>query len=262
MAEFSSRKPFSSKKSNPLPKSRIIIGRKPLLEALNSGTSIDKIFIQKTAKGDELLEIQKLSKAHQIPISFVPQEKIDKFSKANHQGVMAIASQVSYHSLQNIIDVIHSNGETPFLLVLDGVTDTRNLGALARTAHCLGCHAIVLPKSNSAAVTDEAIKTSAGALEHINICREASIEQIMDSLHLNGIYTIATHLDGEDLTEMKLEKDIPIAIIMGSEDKGISRYVIKNSKKLIRIPQSNNFDSLNVSVAAGIILFEIFKIRK
>lgn len=252
--KFQHRKPSAP----PLDKARMLIGRKPIIEALESGRSIDKIFILKTAKGDDISLIKKQATAAQIPFSLVPQEKLDRFTKAQHQGLVAIASHIQYLTLQDSIDHIVSSGETPFLLVLDGITDTRNLGAMARTAHCMGCQAIVLPKSNSAAVTDEAIKTSAGALEHIMICREASIEQIMDTLHLNGIHTISTHLDGDNLLDIEIDAQAPMAVIMGSEDKGISKYVLKNSKNVVRIPQNNNFDSLNVSVATGIILYDIF----
>lgn len=247
-------------KRSQLPKRRLIIGRKPLLEALAQGNSIEKIFILKTATGPELNEIKTLAKDSNIAVSMVPMEKLNKFTRVNHQGVIAIAGLIPYFRLQEVIDQVVGQGLSPLFVVLDGVTDTRNLGAIARSAYCFGAQGIVLPSSNSAAITEESIKTSAGALEHIAICKETSIEQIMDILRLNGIQTWAMDIQGQPLHESQ-EADAPLALIMGAEGKGISPYVIKTADRLVRIPQSRQFDSLNVSVAAGVILYEVFKSR-
>lgn len=243
-----------------VPKTRIIIGRKPILEALYQGTTIEKLFILKTANGPELQEIMNLAKERNIAMSFVPIEKLNRFSTANHQGMIAIASLLPYFQLQEVIDQVVSRGDTPLFVVLDGVTDTRNLGAIARSAYCFGAQALVLPVSNAAAITEEAMKTSAGALEHLAICKEPSIEQIIDKLKLNGIQTWAMDLKGE-LLHQATGADLPMAVIMGAEGNGVSKYVIKTADQLIKIPQSQKFDSLNVSVAAGVVLYEIFKTR-
>lgn len=251
---------YSDNKRPTLPKARIIAGRKPMLEALQSGVAIDKIFVLKTAVGEDLYQIKKLATDQNIAVSYVPGEKLDRLTKVNHQGVVAIAALIQYHELQNAIDHVVSKGEVPLFVVLDGVTDTRNMGAIARSAYCFGAQAIVIPASNSAAVTAESVKTSAGALEHILVCRAPSIEQIIDVLHLNGINTIAADLKGSLLHEVK-DLDQPLALVLGGEGGGISNYVIKNAQALVRIPQSNNFDSLNVSVASGVILYEVYKSR-
>lgn len=255
-------KKFTPKRNTPkpLPKSRLIIGRNPMIEALESGKSIEKIFILQGAIGAEIQQIRNLAKEQNIAVSFVPQPKLDRFTKSNTQGVVAIAGLIQYQSLQSVIDFIVGEGKVPLMVVLDGVTDTRNLGAIARSAFCFDADALVVPLSNSAAITEESVKTSAGALERIAICREPSIQQIMDVLHLNGIQTIATSLDTKT-SIADIDLTIPTAIIMGAEDEGVSNYVNKTAQQLVRIPQSKNFDSLNVSVATGIMMYESFKQR-
>jgi len=243
-----------------LPKSRLIIGRKPLMEALQQGKNIEKIFLLQTATGEEIFFIRKKAKELNIALSLVPQEKLSRFTQANHQGVVAIAGLIEYQQLQDIISLAFDKGAVPLIIVADGITDTRNLGAIARTAYCYGAHALVFPTSNSAAITEESIKTSAGALEHLPVCRAASVQQAMDVLKLNGIKCIATALQTSGLISETDLKD-PLAIIMGSEDKGVSDYVLKHADQLVHIPMSGNFDSLNVSVAAGIMLYETYRQR-
>lgn len=243
-----------------LPKNRLIIGRKPLLEAIAAGKQIEKIFLLQSAGGDEVNTIKKEARERNIAISAVPQEKLARFTQANHQGVVAITSLIAYQALQDIIDITVDAGHTPLFVLLDGITDTRNVGAIARSAHCYGAHALIVPASNNASITDEAVKTSAGALELLPVCRVPSVEQAIDILHLNGITTYATGLQAtSDLQEADLA--MPAAIIMGSEDKGVSNFVLKSAQHLVRIPMTDNFDSLNVSVATGIILYETFRQR-
>ncbi|MNU30945.1 putative TrmH family tRNA/rRNA methyltransferase [compost metagenome] len=244
-----------------VPKSRLIIGRKPLIEALNESTDIEKIFILKTATGDEIGTIKNLAKKRDIMVSYVPTEKLDRFTKVNHQGVVAIAGLITYQPLQGVIDLIVDKGETPLLVVLDGITDTRNMGAIARSAYGFGAHAIVVPSSNNAAITEDGIKTSAGALEKIAICRVASVQQAIDTLRLNGIIVIATSLQTETMLS-DVDLKAPLAVVMGAEDTGVSSYVLKTADHLVKIPMSEHFDSLNVSVAAGIMMYETFKQRQ
>lgn len=191
-----------------------------------------------------------------IALSLVPQEKLERFTQANHQGVVAIAGLIEYQPLQEIISQAVDKGETPLVVVLDGVTDTRNLGAIARSAHCYGAHALVVPTSNNAAITEEGIKASAGALEHIPVCRIASVEQAVDLLHLNGIQVVATAVQTSAAIHTA-DLTVPLAIVMGAEDKGVSDFVLKHADHLVHIPMAGNFDSLNVSVAAGIMLYEV-----
>ncbi len=236
----------------------MIIGRKPLLESLQQGQDIEKIFVQQTATGDEVNAIKKAAKAQNIALSLVPPEKLNRFTQANHQGVVAIAGLIQYQQLQDIIDQAVDSGKAPLLVILDGITDTRNLGAIARSALCYGAHGLVIPSSNNAAVTEEGIKASAGALERIPICRMASVEQAVDTLKLNGIKTVATTLQSNsDLNSADLS--LPAAIIMGAEDKGVSNFVLKNADLLVKIPMAGGFDSLNVSVATGIMLYEVLR---
>lgn len=249
-------KPPYRKSGSSVPKSRLIIGRKPLLEALNNAANIEKIFMLQTATGDEITAIRKKARELNIAFSLVPPEKLTRFTQANHQGIVAIAGLIEYQPLQEIISRAVDKGETPLLVLLDGITDTRNLGAIARSAHCYGAHALIVPSSNNAAITEEGIKVSAGALEHIPVCRIASVEQAIDILHLNGIQVIATGLtESEPLSGTDLT--VPLAIVMGAEDKGVSDFVLKHADHLVRIPMAGNFDSLNVSVAAGIMLYEV-----
>jgi 23S rRNA (guanosine2251-2'-O)-methyltransferase len=249
---------FKSNNRSSVPKSRLIIGRKPLLEALQIGANIEKIFILQTATGDEITNIRKLAKDMDIAVSSVPQEKLNRFTMANHQGVVAIGGLIEYLPLQEVISQAVDKGETPLIVLLDGITDTRNLGAIARSAFCYGAHALVVPSSNNAAITEDGLKASAGALERIAICRMASVEQAIDVLHLNGIQIVATALQSSEPIH-KVDLDMPLAIVMGSEDKGVSEYVLKTADHLVQIPMTGNFDSLNVSVAAGIMLYEVFR---
>ncbi|HRP88848.1 MAG TPA: 23S rRNA (guanosine(2251)-2'-O)-methyltransferase RlmB [Edaphocola sp.] len=251
---------FRRSKPN-VPKNRLIIGRKPLIEALREAKDIEKIFMLKSASGEELGVIKSLAKNLDIAISYVPVEKLNGFTQANHQGVVAIASLVNFQSLQDIIDQVVDKGEVPFFVLLDGITDTRNLGAIARSAFAFEAQALIIPSSNNAAITEEGIKASAGALERISVCRVSSIQQAIDVLKLNGIKVVASSLDA-NATIDKLPYEEPITIVMGSEDKGVSPYVLKTADFLVKIPMSEKFDSLNVSVASGILFYETFLKRK
>ncbi len=231
-----------------------------MVEALDGGRAIEKIFILQSAGGEEINSIKLKAKELNIALSLVPAEKLDRFTQSNHQGVVAIAGLIAYQSLQDVISLVVESGATPLIIVLDGITDTRNMGAIARSAHCYGAHALVTPVSNSAAITEEAVKTSAGALETLPVCRVASVEQAVDILKLNGITTVATALQTETMIH-DADLTLPSAIILGAEDKGVSNFVLKHADHLARIPMAGNFDSLNVAVAAGIVLYEVNRQR-
>lgn len=245
------------KSSRSLP---LLIGRKPVLEALQQGTTIEKIFLLRSATGSEINEIKKLAKDNNIPLSQVPVEKLNYLTKAQHQGVVAWTSLLQYVDLQNAISHIVEQGQTLLLVLLDGITDVRNVGAIARTALCCGAQGIILPTSSSASLTEEAIKTSAGALRKIMLCRIPSVPQAIDILRLNGIQVLGTQMQGS-IPVYEADLSIPSCIVMGSEDTGISKDVIRRADQLIRIPMATNFDSLNVSVAAGMILYEAVRQR-
>ncbi|HYD20042.1 MAG TPA: 23S rRNA (guanosine(2251)-2'-O)-methyltransferase RlmB [Flavipsychrobacter sp.] len=238
----------------------LLIGRKPVLEALQTGTGIEKIFLLRTATGPEISTIKQLAKEYNVPMSQVPVEKLNGMTKAMHQGVVAYTSLLHYVDLQSGIDQVVDKGETPLFILLDGLTDVRNVGAIARTALCCGAQGIILPTSQSASLTEDAIKTSAGALKKILLCRIPSVPQAIDVLRLNGIQVLGTQMKGS-VPVYESDLSIPSCIVMGAEDTGISKDVLKRADQLIRIPMVTAFDSLNVSVAAGMIMYEACRQR-
>lgn len=238
----------------------LLIGRKPILEALQQGVTIEKIFLLRSATGQEVNVIKQLAKEQNIPLSQVPVEKLNNLSKAQHQGVVAWTSLLQYTDLQNAISYVVEQGQTPLFLLLDGITDVRNVGAMARSALCCGAQGIILPTSSSASLTEEAIKTSAGALKKILLCRTPSVPQAIDVLRLNGIQVLGTQMQGS-IPVFEADFSIPSCVVMGAEDTGISKDVIRRADSLIRIPMAAAFDSLNVSVAAGMILYEALRQR-
>ncbi len=247
----------NTKPSKPLP---LLIGRKPVLEAMEQGAAVEKIFMLRTATGPEINAIKQKAREFNIPVSQVPVEKLDYMTKSQHQGVVAYTSLLEYVDLQAGISYVVDQGETPLFLLLDGITDVRNIGAIARSALCCGAQGIILPTSHSASLTEEAIKTSAGALKKIMLCRTPSVPQAIDVLKLNGIQILGTQMKGS-VPVYESDLCIPTVIVMGAEDTGISKDVLKRADQLIRIPMSGNFDSLNVSVAAGMILYEALRQR-
>ena len=241
-------------------KSSIIIGRQPLVEALQSGKAIDKILLQKNASGEVVQQIRSLSREHNIPIQLVPVEKLNGLTKANHQGVIAFVALVQYLDLQQVIDHVVSNGDVPLFLMLDGVTDVRNIGAIARTAVCCGAQAIIIPDKGVGALNEEAMKSSAGALEKIHICRVNSLLKAVDDLHLNGIVVYTSEMRA-DKNVYDLDFSVPCCVIMGDEGRGVQPYLAKAADAFFKIPMAAKFDSLNVSVATGMILYEGMKQR-
>ncbi len=238
----------------------LLAGRKPVLEALEQGVTIEKIFLLRTASGPEVSAIKLKAREYNIPISQVPAEKLDYLTKVQHQGVVAWASLLQYVDLQAGISHVVEQGKTPLFLLLDGITDVRNVGAIARSALCCGAQALILPTSHAASLTDEAIKTSAGALRKIMLCRTPSVQQAMDVLRLNGIQILGTQMKGS-IPVYESDLTIPSVVVMGAEDTGISKEVLKRADQLIRIPMAAEFDSLNVSVAAGMVLYEALRQR-
>jgi 23S rRNA (guanosine2251-2'-O)-methyltransferase len=255
---------YTYKKHNSSPSAakhkNVIIGRQPLKEAFEAGRAIDKILLQKNVSGDIIDEIKSLGKAYNVPVQFVPIEKLNSISRANHQGVIAFAALVQYLNLQEVIDFVVSQGQVPLFILLDGVTDVRNIGAIARTAVCCGAQAIIIPDKGVGALNEEAMKSSAGALEKINICRVNSLMKAVDDLHLNGIKVFASEMTAT-LKVYDLDFKEPCAIVMGGEEKGIFPALMKICDDKFNIPMAGKFESLNVSVAAGMILYEAMKQR-
>lgn len=241
-------------------KSSLVIGRNAVIEVLRTGQQLDRIYLDTRATGEEISEIKRLAVQNGVPVNYVPAAKLNSFNVTNHDGCVAQIAKVQYQNLQDVISLIIDNGEAPLLLILDGITDIRNIGGIARTALCCGVHAIIIPDKGVGALNEDAILTSAGALEQIAVCRVNSLMKAVDELHLNGIKVFAS--------EMTAEKNVadcdykePCAIVMGSEEKGIYPALMKICDEKIKIPMARDFESLNVSVATGIILYEVMKQR-
>lgn len=238
----------------------LIVGRQPVIEAFLSGKGIDKILLQKSAQGDSFQEIKKLALENNVPIQWVPIEKLNSLTRINHQGIVAYAALIKYLDLQDIINLVVAKAEIPLFVLLDGVTDIRNIGAIARTAVCCGAQAIIIPDKGVGALNEEAIKSSAGALSYIHICRVGSLMKAVDELHANGIKVFASEMKAAtSLAAINFKE--PAAIIMGNEQKGVFPPLMKICDEKFYIPMAGKFESLNVSVATGMILYEAMKQR-
>lgn len=237
-----------------------IFGIRPLIEALEKGDRPEKVLIQQGLIGENFQQLFQIIRREKIPHQMVPVEKLNRVTRKNHQGVIAFISLISYQPLDQLLPMIYDQGEMPLLVLLDRVTDVRNLGAIARSAECFGAHAIVIPDKGSAPVNADAIKTSAGALSRLPVCREGNILETIAFLKASGIKVIAaTEKSTESIDQADMKG--PLAIIMGSEDKGISFPVLKMADQSVSIPMKGSIASLNVSVAAGILLFEAHRQR-
>lgn len=241
-------------------KNTLVIGRRAVIEALQSGPQLDRIYLDGKAQGPEINEIKKLAAQNGVPVNYVPVAKLNSFNIINHDGCVAQVAKVQYQNLQDVISLVTENGEVPLFLVLDGITDIRNIGGIARTAFCTGVHAIIIPDKGVGALNEDAILTSAGALEKIPVCRVNSLMKAVDELHLNGIKVFASEMtSAKSITEVNFNE--PCAIVMGSEEKGVYPALLKICDEKIKIPMAGDFESLNVSVATGIILYEAMKQR-
>ncbi len=238
----------------------LIAGIPSVIEAMHAGQQLERIYLLSTINSPEADELRDAAEKSGTPVNKVPFEKLRNFNIENHKGCIALKSKVHYQELQDVISLTVENGETPLLLLLDGITDIRNIGALARTAYCCGVHAIVIPEKGVGALNEDAIATSAGALENISVCRVKSLHNAIDELHLNGIKVFASDMNADE-NSFEINMKEPFAIIMGSEDKGIQPSLYKLCDKRFKIPMKNDFESLNVSVAAGMILYECLRQR-
>jgi len=241
-------------------KSSLVIGRKAVTEAMQTGKQLERIYLQTTVHGEAIDEIKKLAEKTQTPINKVPVEKLNNFNVSNHEGCLALIAKVQYQDLQDIISFVVEKGEVPLFLILDGITDIRNIGGIARSAFCFGVNAIIIPDKGVGALNEDAVLTSAGALEEIAVCRVSSLMKTVDDLHLNGIKVFASEMKA---TKKVFELDLrePCAIVMGGEEKGIYPALLKTCDEQFQIPMTGDFDSLNVSVATGIVLYEVTKQR-
>lgn len=238
----------------------LIFGTRAVIEAVHAGKEIDKIIIQKGLSNQLYSELRKAIKDLDIPIQIVPPEKINRITNKNHQGVLAFIAQVTYYDVEDVLADVFEKGKTPLVLILDRVTDVRNFGAIARSADCAGVDFIIIPSRGAAQINPDAVKTSAGALNRMKVCRVDNLKNTIEYLKESGLQIIACHEKTENY-HFNADLTKPSAIIMGSEENGISNEYLKRSDMQVKIPMVGNIASLNVSVATGIILFEAVKQR-
>lgn len=238
----------------------LVFGRHPVVDALRAGAHFDKIFIQRGTQGDFEREVRHLCREHEVPLQYVPKEKMNKIVRGNHQGIAGYLALLDYYRLEDVVPGIFEKGEVPLLLLLDRITDVRNLGAIARSAELCGVHALVVPKSGSALINADAIKTSAGALTRLTVCRESSLATAVEYLQKAGIQVFASDLKAEQYI-FDLDLTAPAAFIAGSEDEGVHPSLLSRAQARFIIPQNGSSDSFNVSVAAGIMLYEALRQR-
>lgn len=237
-----------------------IFGLRPVIEAIRAGKQIDRLLVKQGLQGPLYHELMTEVRKNSIVYQVVPVERIELVTRKNHQGVLAWLAVVEYQKVENLLPMVFEKGEDPLFIALDGVSDVRNFGAIVRTAEVLGAHGIVIPEKGSARITADAVKTSAGALHSFPVCREKSIVRSVEFLRTSGLKVIcAEEKNGSPADEVSLTG--PAVLVMGSEDKGISRELLSLADHVIRIPMKGSIGSLNVSVAAGILLYEITRQR-
>ncbi len=237
-----------------------MIGRGAVVQALKSGKQLERIYLQNTAHGPDIEDIRQLAAELLVPINKVPVEKLNGFNITDHEGCVGLIARIQYQDLQQIISFVVEKGESPLFIILDAITDIRNIGAIARTAYCCGVHAIIIPDKGVGTLNEDAVQTSAGALDKIAVCRVGSLMKAVDDLHMNGIKVFASEMTSERKI-FDLDFTAPCAIVMGSEEKGVFPALMKICDENFSIPMAGKFESLNVSVATGMILYEAMKQR-
>ena len=237
-----------------------IFGIRAVIEAIDSGKEVDKILIKKGLSGDLFKELFEKIREFQVPFQYVPMEKINRVTRKNHQGVLAFISPVTFYDLENFLPSVFESGKNPLILILDQVTDVRNFGAIVRTAECAGVDAVVIPEKGAARINADAVKTSAGALHFVPVCRTKDLKKSIIYLKESGLkITAATEKSSDNYTNADLTG--PTAIIMGSEEKGIEQQLLKLADAQVQIPILGKIGSLNVSVAAGLLVYEAVRQR-
>lgn len=240
--------------------SQVIFGIRSVIEAIRSGKDIEKILVRRDLRGETVRELFTLTRKEKIPVQSVPVEKINRVTKKNHQGILAFVSVIEYTRIDELIPSLYENGSSPFLIMPDGITDIRNLGAIVRTAESAGVHGMILPQKGAPMLTADTIKTSAGALYHLPVCRTENVRKTLIYLMESGIQLIAAS-EKADKNYFDVDFLPPTMIILGAEDKGISEDVKKLVDEQVKIPMSGKIGSLNVSAAAAILLYEVVRQR-
>lgn len=241
-------------------KSQVVFGIRAVIEAIESGKQVDKVLMKKDLGGDLARELLSVTREYNVPVQRVPVERINKVTRKNHQGVIAFMAAVDYYHVDDIVPALYDEGINPLVVVLDGVTDVRNFGAIARTCECAGVNCIVIPERNSVSVNADAVKTSAGALNYLPVCRERNLVKAVQYLRDSGFKVMGAS-EKTDLNYTKADFTGPVAIVLGAEDTGISTDVLKLCDTLVAIPEFGQINSLNVSVAGGIMIYEVVRQR-
>ncbi len=238
----------------------MIYGTRAIIEALKGDQEFERVFIQHGLNNPLMRELKDELKKAGVHFQMVPGEKLNRLTRQNHQGAVAYVSSLEYHQTSEVVSDVFATGKTPLFVILDRITDTRNLGAIARTAECIGAHALIIPSRGSAMINSDAVKTSAGALHHLPVCREDNLKLTIDYLKESGIRVVAC---SEKTEKLAAAADLtgPIAIIMGSEENGVSQEYLKRCDEVVKLPMEGSISSYNVSVAAGMILYEIRRQR-
>lgn len=241
-------------------KSQVVFGIRAVIEAIESGKQVDKVLMKKDLGGELARELLSVTREYNVPVQRVPVERINKVTRNNHQGVIAFMAAVDYYHVDDIVPALYDEGINPLVVVLDGVTDVRNFGAIARTCECAGVNCIVIPERNSVSVNADAVKTSAGALNYLPVCRERNLVKAVQYLRDSGFKVMGAS-EKTDLNYTKADFTGPVAIVLGAEDTGISTDVLKLCDTLVAIPEFGQINSLNVSVAGGIMIYEVVRQR-
>lgn len=241
-------------------KSQVVFGIRAVIEAIESGKQVDKVLMKKDLGGELARELLSVTREYNVPVQRVPVERINKVTRKNHQGVIAFMAAVDYYHVDDIVPALYDEGINPLVVVLDGVTDVRNFGAIARTCECAGVNCIVIPERNSVSVNADAVKTSAGALNYLPVCRERNLVKAVHYLRDSGFKVMGAS-EKTDLNYTKADFTGPVAIVLGAEDTGISTDVLKLCDTLVAIPEFGQINSLNVSVAGGIMIYEVVRQR-
>lgn len=239
---------------------KYIYGIRAIIEAIEAGKEIDRLYVKKDLSSDLSRNLLDVAREHGISVQRVPVERINRITRKNHQGAVAMLAAVTYYRLDQLVPMLFEQGDNPFVVVLDGVTDVRNFGAIARTCDCAGVNAIVLPERGSVSVGADAIKTSAGALNYVPVCRERNLVDAIRFLKDTGFIIVGTS-DKNACNYTDVDYTVPVAIVLGSEDKGISSEVMRLCDRRVVIPEFGHINSLNVSVAGGIIMYEVVRQR-
>ena len=241
-------------------KENIIFGIHPVIEAIKSGKEIEKVYIQQDIQGQGLTELRNVIKKSKVPFSHVPVQRLNKYTQGAHQGVLCFISPIETQDIEDVLARVFEEGKVPLVLILDRVTDVRNFGAITRTAECLGVQAIIIPKRESAQINEDAIKTSTGAIFRMPICKVDNLTDTLFLLKDSGLNVVSC-TEKTDKLISEVDFNQPTAIIMGNEEKGIANQLLKNSNDLAKIPMVGEIASLNVSVAAGMVIYEASKQR-